>query len=86
MALGSDAAERGGIVNISSEIILGFLTVAGGILSGAVAKIWLWMTAELNECKTERKELYARTETMHGQIMAVTVTVAELKNKLEDQE
>ena len=73
-------------MNISSEIILGALTVAGGILSGAVAKIWLWMTAELNECKTERKELYARTETMHGQIMAVTVTVAELKNKLEDQE
>ena len=71
---------------VSSEIILGALTVAGGILSGAVAKIWLWMTEELKECKTERKELYCRTETMHGQIMAITVEVAELKNKLDDKE
>jgi hypothetical protein len=76
----------GAVLNISSEVILGFLTVAGGILSGAVAKIWLWMTAELHECKSERKELYARTETLHGQIMVISSEVSELKNKLDDRE
>ena len=72
-------------MNISSEVILGFLTVAGGILSGAVAKIWLWMTAELSECKSERKELYARTETLHGQIMVISSEIEELKNKRDEK-
>jgi hypothetical protein len=46
--------------------------------------MWIWFTGELKECKTERKELYGRTEIMHGQIMAISVEVAELKNKLDD--
>jgi len=75
MAVGQNTA-KGGSVNISSEVILGFLTVAGGILSGAVAKIWLWMTAELHEFKSELKEHYSRTETLHGQIMVISSEVS----------
>ena len=71
-------------VNISAEIVLGLLTVSGGILSAAVAKMWLWFTGELQECKNERKELYGRTEVMHGQIVAISVEVSELKSKLDD--
>ena len=74
----------GAVVNISSEVLLGLVTAGGAILSGAVAKMWIWFTGELKECKSERKELYGRTETMHGQIMAISVEVAELKNKLDD--
>lgn len=71
-------------MNISAEIVLGLLTVSGGILSAAVAKMWLWFTGEFEECKKERKELYGRTEVMHGQIVAISVEVSELKNKLDD--
>ena len=72
-------------MNISSEVILGLLATGGAILSGAVAKMWVWFTGELKECKEERRDLYVRTETMHGQIMSITVEVAALKNQLDDQ-
>ncbi len=70
---------------MSNEVILGLiglLTVAGGILSGAVAKMWIWFTAELKECKTERKELYSLTSEMNGKLGEVTTKVSYLENQI----
>lgn len=73
-------------MNISAEIVLGVLTAAGAVLSGAVAKMWVWFTAELKECKTERKELYARTEVMHGKIMEVSTKVTLLEQQIGNKD
>jgi len=72
-------------VNISSEVILGVVTAAGAILSGAVAKMWIWFTGELKECKEERKDLYKRVEEMHGQVTEVSTKVALLEQHVGDR-
>jgi hypothetical protein len=78
MAVGADA------VNISAEIILGIITALGAVLSGAVAKMWLWFTMELRECKDDRKSLNDRVETMHQNIAEISTTVGRLEGRLSD--
>ena len=78
MAVGADA------VNISAEIILGIITALGAVLSGAVAKMWLWFTMELRECKDDRKSLNDRVEQMHQNIAEISTTVGRLEGRLSD--
>ena len=78
MVVGEDA------VNISSEVILGIITALGAVLSGAVAKMWLWFTMELRECKDDRKSLNDRVETMHQNIAEISTTVGRLEGRLSD--
>ena len=72
------------IVNISAEIILGIITTLGAVLSGAVAKMWVWFTAELRECKDDRKNLHDRVEVMHNNIAEISTTVGRLEGRLSD--
>jgi hypothetical protein len=71
-------------VNISAEIILGIITALGAVLSGAVAKMWLWFTMELRECKDDRKSLNDRVEAMHQNIAEISTTVGRLEGRLSD--
>ena len=71
-------------VNISAEIILGIITALGAVLSGAVAKMWLWFTMELRECKDDRKSLNDRVEVMHQNIAEISTTVGRLEGRLSD--
>lgn len=71
-------------VNISAEIILGIITTLGAVLSGAVAKMWVWFTAELRECKDDRKSLNDRVEAMHNNIAEISTTVGRLEGRLSD--
>ena len=71
-------------VNISAEVILGILTALGAVLSGAVGKMWIWFTAELRECKDDRKSLNDRVEAMHNNIAEISTTVGRLEGRLSD--
>jgi hypothetical protein len=71
-------------LNISAEVILGIITALGAVLSGAVGKMWLWFTAELRECKDDRKNLHDRVETMHNNIAEISTTVGRLEGRLSD--
>ena len=73
-------------MNISAEIFLGVITALGAILSGAVGKMWLWFTAELRECKDDRKSLNDRVEAMHKNIAEISTTVGRLEGRLSDNE
>lgn len=85
MALGSDGNTTGSTtVNISAEVILGVITALGAVLSGAVGKMWIWFTAELRECKDDRKSLNDRVEAMHNNIAEISTTVGRLEGRLSD--
>lgn len=70
-------------MNISSEVLLGAITIACGVLSGAVAKMWLFFRSELKTCQSDRNELYNRTEMMHAEIREISTQVGRLKGKWE---
>jgi hypothetical protein len=78
-------SRRSIAVNISAEVILGIITALGAILSGAVGKMWIWFTAELRECKDDRKNLHDRLETMHSNITEISTTVGRLEGRLSDE-
>ena len=79
-----DTATGSTAVNISAEVILGIITALGAVLSGAVGKMWLWFTAELRECKEDRKSLNDRVEVMHQNIAEISTTVGRLEGRLSD--
>jgi hypothetical protein len=79
-----DRAAGGTTLNISAEIILGVITTLGAVLSGAVGKMWIWFTAELRECKDDRKSLNERVEQMHQNIAEISTTVGRLEGRLSD--
>ncbi len=71
-------------MNISAEVILGVITALGAVLSGAVGKMWVWFTAELRECKDDRRNLHERVETMHQNIAEISTTVGRLEGRMRD--
>ena len=71
-------------LNISAEVIPGIITALGAVLSGAVGKMWIWFTAELRECKDDRKNLHDRVEVMHANIAEISTTVGRLEGRLSD--
>lgn len=70
-------------MNISSEVILALLTAAGGVLTGAVAKMWLFFYSELTNCQKDRKELHKKTEEMHDEIKKISTQVGRLEGRTE---
>jgi hypothetical protein len=72
------------IVNVSAEVVLGIITALGAVLSGAVGKMWIWFTAELRECKDDRKSLHDRVESLHTNIAEISTTVGRLEGRLTD--
>jgi len=69
-------------VNVSAEIILGIVTCLCGLLSGAVAKMWLAFTGELKDCNDDRKALHVKTEHLHSQITEISTAVGKLQGRL----
>jgi hypothetical protein len=80
----TNLATGAATLNISAEIILGVITALGAVLSGAVGKMWIWFTAELRECKDDRKNLHDRVEVMHNNIAEISTTVGRLEGRLSD--
>jgi hypothetical protein len=46
--------------------------------------MWIWFTAELRECKDDRKSLNDRVEQMHQNIAEISTTVGRLEGRLSD--
>lgn len=72
-------------MNIPSEISLGVLTGLGTVLAAAVGKMWVRYTAELRECKDDRKSLNERVEVMHNNIAEISTAVGRLEGRLNQE-
>ncbi len=69
---------------MSNEMIAAVLTAvtaAGGVLSGAVAKMWLFFHNELLECKKDRRELGEKIEVMHSSLGVIERQIGRLEGK-----
>lgn len=76
-------------MNVTSEMMmagLAALTAAGGVLTGAVAKMWLFFRGELSQCQKDRTDLYAKTDEMHAQITEISKQVGRLEGRMERNE
>lgn len=47
----------------------------GTIIVGGVAAVWAWFRGELNDCKKDRKDLYARVDSLHAEVSALSMRV-----------
>ena len=65
------------------NVLIAIVTAAGGILTGAVTKMWVMFTNELKDCKEDRKQLHERTEEMHGKIAEISTSIGNLQGKLD---
>lgn len=72
-------------MNASAEMILGIVTCLSGLLSGAVAKMWVAFTGELQDCKEDRKALHVKTEILHSQITEISTAVGRLEGRLNNE-
>lgn len=68
---------------VDTNVLIAIVTAAGGILTGAVTKMWVMFTNELKDCKEDRKQLHVRTEEMHDKIAEISSSVGHLKGQLD---
>lgn len=71
----------GETMNISAEVILGFVTALGAILTGAVTKMWLAFTGELKDCKEDRNALHVKVDSLHERFAEVSTIVGRLEGE-----
>ena len=83
MGVGSHSKKGSQPVNISSEVLLGLMTAGGAVLAAAVGRLWFFFTAELTECKTDRRELHGKLDIMHGRIAEISVTVGRMQGQMD---
>jgi hypothetical protein len=70
---------------VSQEFLLTIVTGLGGLLSGAVAKMWVAFTAELKDCKEDRKEFRHKIDSLQTDMITVSSKLGRLEGKLEDE-
>lgn len=73
ITLANDAA---GTLTSPGIIVTILTSVAAG-----VASVWGWFRGELNDCKADRKELFARVESLHGEVSALSLRVGQVEKK-----
>jgi hypothetical protein len=54
----------------------------GGLIVAAVTAVWGWFRAELNDCKKDRKDLYARVDQLHVDFSALSMRVGQAEQKI----
>lgn len=55
-------------------------SLVAGMTTGITA-VWTWFRGELNECKADRKDLFAHIEDMHKQIADLSMRVGNVERK-----
>ena len=73
-------------MELGAETVLGIVTGLGAILSGAVGKMWVAFTAELKDCKEDRKELHSKVDHLHDYTVNVASKLGRLEGLLERKE
>ena len=46
-----------------------------------ISAVYGWFRGELNECKKDRKELFARVEELHKEVSALSMRVGQVEKK-----
>lgn len=47
-----------------------------------ITAVYGWFRGELNECKKDRKELFARVETLHGEVSDLSLRVGRAEQRM----
>ena len=65
------------IILASDSITLtpGLLAGVGTAIATGITAAWAWFRGELNDCKADRKNLYARIEQLHLEMLALSQRV-----------
>lgn len=55
-------------------------TLLGGMATG-IGAVWTWFRGELNDCKADRKTLFARVEELHDEISSLSMRVRDVERE-----
>lgn len=69
-------------MNISVEVVLGFVTAAGGALTAAVVKMWLWIDKRVQDCEADRTVLHTTIGTMSKELQTINRTVGQMESQV----
>jgi hypothetical protein len=58
----------------------GVLTAVGTAIVASVTSVWAWFRGELNDCKKDRKELFARVESLHARVSELSLEIGHMKH------
>lgn len=47
-----------------------------------ITAVYGWFRGELNECKKDRKELFARVESLHGEVSSLSLRVGQAEQRI----
>lgn len=47
-----------------------------------ITAVYGWFRGELNECKKDRKELFARVESLHGEVSSLSLRVGQAEQRM----
>lgn len=64
-------------VNVTEVIWVAITSALGGI-----SAVYGWFRGELNECKRDRKELFGRVESLHGEVSALSLRVGRTEQRI----
>lgn len=57
----------------------GLIATCLAAFGAAVAAVWTWFRAELDECKKDRKELYNRVDKLHEDVSSLSLRVGQVE-------
>ena len=57
-----------------------WVAVTSGL--GGISAVYGWFRGELNECKKDRKELFARVESLHGEVSSLSMRVGRTEQRI----
>lgn len=59
----------------------GSIVAAMTVAAGGVSAVYGWFRSELNDCKRDRKELFARVEQLHDQVSELSLRIGNVERQ-----
>ena len=66
---------------LTNGVIHTAIITLGGVLTGAVTGVFVWFKGELNECKKDRKELYAQVDHLQDAVGEMKAQLASIQRR-----
>lgn len=70
------------LTTLASDVAMpstGLLATVAAAIAGSVGAVWSWFRAELDDCKKDRKELFARVDNLHSEVSSLSMRVGQVE-------
>lgn len=72
------------ITTVANEVALpsgGVLATCATLILGAIGAVWSWFRGELDDCKKDRKELFAIVQKLNDEVSQLSMRVGNVERQ-----